>query len=229
MQILLAAGAQGGADFSIIGLIKHADPIVQGIMLMLVLASVACWAIIIEKIVKLRGLNRQAALIEEAAREKHLPSTKEEGAAGAIARAAELELTGGTAPGETREDVRGRLELAMRSAMKSELKRLEVGLPFLATVGSASPFIGLLGTVWGIMNSFTSIAQAKDTSLAVVAPGIAEALFATAIGLAAAIPAVIAYNQFSVSMGRAADRIGGAVGALARNLTRAAAVRLAAE
>ena len=90
--------------------------------------------------------------------------------------------------------------------MKRELKRIEVGLPFLATVGSASPFVGLFGTVWGIMHSFTAIAQAKDTSLAVVAPGIAEALFATALGLAAAIPAVVAYNQITVSLGRSADK-----------------------
>ena len=93
----------------------------------------------------------------------------------------------------------------MRAALKSELRRIETGLPFLATVGSASPFVGLLGTVWGIMHSFTAIAQAKDTSLAVVAPGIAEALFATALGLAAAIPAVVAYNQITVSLGRSGE------------------------
>jgi biopolymer transport protein ExbD len=106
----------------------------------------------------------------------------------------------------------------MRSAMKVELRRIEVGLPFLATVGSASPFVGLLGTVWGIMHSFTSIAQAKDTSLAVVAPGIAEALFATALGLAAAIPAVVAYNQISVSLGRSAERGGTSIATLAKRL-----------
>ena len=83
---------------------------------------------------------------------------------------------------------------------------MKAGLPFLATIGSAAPFIGLFGTVWGIMNSFTAIAQQKDTSLAVVAPGIAEALFATALGLAAAIPAVMAYNQIIVSLGRLAAR-----------------------
>jgi biopolymer transport protein ExbB/TolQ len=100
------------------------------------------------------------------------------------------------------------------------LRRIEVGLPFLATVGSASPFIGLLGTVWGIMHSFTSIAQAKDTSLAVVAPGIAEALFATALGLAAAIPAVVAFNQISVSLGRSADRAGTSIATLAKAVAR---------
>jgi biopolymer transport protein ExbB/TolQ len=108
----------------------------------------------------------------------------------------------------------------MRSALKGELQRLEVGLPFLATVGSAAPFIGLFGTVWGIMNSFTSIAQQKDTSLAVVAPGIAEALFATALGLAAAIPAVMAYNMISVSLGRGANRGGSTIAELAKRLSR---------
>ena len=93
----------------------------------------------------------------------------------------------------------------------AQLQRLQSGLPFLATVGSTAPFVGLFGTVWGIMRSFTGIAAAKDTSLAVVAPGIAEALFATAIGLAAAIPAVIFYNQANVSLGRLADRLSAAV------------------
>ena len=99
--------------------------------------------------------------------------------------------------------------------MKSELRRIEVGLPFLATVGSAAPS-SLFGTVWGIVNSFTAIAQQKDTSLAVVAPGIAEALIATALGLAAAIPAVVAYNQISVSLGRAYARGNASVVELAK-------------
>ena len=105
-------------------------------------------------------------------------------------------------------------------ALKTELRRVEVGLPFLATVGSAAPFIGLFGTVWGIVNSFTAIAQQKDTSLAVVAPGIAEALIATALGLAAAIPAVMAYNQISVSLGRAYARGNTSIVELAKRLAR---------
>ena len=108
----------------------------------------------------------------------------------------------------------------MRTSLRSELHRLEVGLPFLATIGSAAPFIGLFGTVWGIMHSFTAIAAQKDTSLAVVAPGIAEALFATALGLAAAIPAVIAYNM-SVSLGRASNRGTTAITDLAKRLSTA--------
>jgi biopolymer transport protein ExbB/TolQ len=104
----------------------------------------------------------------------------------------------------------------MRSALKAQLQRIEVGLPFLATIGSAAPFIGLFGTVWGIVNSFTAIAQQKDTSLAVVAPGIAEALIATALGLAAAIPAVMAYNQIAVALGRAYARGNSSVVEIAR-------------
>lgn len=98
------------------------------------------------------------------------------------------------------------------------MQRIEVGLPFLATIGSAAPFIGLFGTVWGIVNSFTAIAQQKDTSLAVVAPGIAEALIATALGLAAAIPAVMAYNQIAVALGRAYARGNSSVVEIARDV-----------
>src|SRR4029078_9627707 len=105
-------------------------------------------------------------------------------------------------------------------ATKRQLKKLETGLPFLATLGSAAPFIGLFGAVWGMMNSFTAIAQTKEPSLAVVAPGIAEALFATAVGLAAAIPAVVAYNQITVALGRASDRMAPAVAGLGRTLSR---------
>ena len=108
----------------------------------------------------------------------------------------------------------------MRGALKTELQRIEVGLPFLATVGSAAPFVGLFGTVWGIVNSFASIAQQKDTSLAVVAPGIAEALIATALGLAAAIPAVVAYNQVAVSLGRASTKAHASIAEIAKQLSR---------
>ena len=115
---------------------------------------------------------------------------------------------------------RSRLTDAMRLTMTSELRRLEGGLSFLATVGSTAPFIGLFGTVWGIIHSFTSIAQARDTSLAVVAPGIAEALFATAVGLFAAIPAVIAYNQVLRELSRASQRMSSAIALIAKAAAR---------
>jgi biopolymer transport protein TolQ len=106
-----------------------------------------------------------------------------------------------------RTSLQQRIERVMQVTVGREMERLERFMPFLATVGSTSPFVGLFGTVWGIMNSFQSIAAAKNTSLAVVAPGIAESLFATALGLVAAIPAVVAYNKFSTDFGRYAGRL----------------------
>jgi biopolymer transport protein ExbB/TolQ len=109
---------------------------------------------------------------------------------------------------ESRSERRDRIERAMRARMSDEMRGLEGGLPFLATVGSAAPFIGLFGTVWGIMNSFAAIAHSNDTSLAVVAPGVAEALFVTALGLAAAIPAVVAYNKLATGLRGVSHRLG---------------------
>ena len=123
---------------------------------------------------------------------------------------------------EGRSEIEAGLEKAMRRAARIELNRLQPRIRFLATVGSTAPFVGLFGTVWGIMNSFSAIAQQKDTSLAVVAPGIAEALFATALGLVAAIPAVVAYNQISGSVSRASERINLAIAALANGLVQRA-------
>jgi biopolymer transport protein ExbB/TolQ len=129
---------------------------------------------------------------------------------------------------ESRFERRTRIERAMRTAMIDELKRLEKGLTLLATIGSTAPFIGLFGTVWGIMNSFTAIAASKDTSLAVVAPGIAEALFATAIGLVAAIPAVMAYNKLSGSLSAIAHRLNVCIGELGDRMARGRAAAHAA-
>jgi biopolymer transport protein TolQ len=208
-----------GRDFSILGLIQHADPFVQAILLLLAACSVGCWALILEKTVRLAMLRAQVRQLAHQAAAGRL-SFEGNGLVGAVTAASQSEWAEGGSCGETRTELRARLERAMRGAMKRELKRIEFGLPFLATVGSASPFVGLLGTVWGIMHSFVSIAQAKDTSLAVVAPGIAEALFATALGLAAAIPAVVAYNQISVSLGRSADKAGASIATLANAAAR---------
>ncbi|MCH9764610.1 MAG: MotA/TolQ/ExbB proton channel family protein [Alphaproteobacteria bacterium] len=189
-------------------------------MLVLVLASIACWAIIIEKFFRLRRLNRDLNHLESVATGGAAEDTKSRrGIATKLITAARDELGQGAALGEDRNDVRARLERSMRSEMKGHLQGVEIGLPFLATTGSAAPFIGLFGTVWGIMNSFTSIAQSADTSLAVVAPGIAEALFATALGLAAAIPAVVAYNQISVALGRGAARANGSLSKIAKAIS----------
>ncbi|MGE0024744.1 MAG: MotA/TolQ/ExbB proton channel family protein [Hyphomicrobium sp.] len=215
MEQISAAAVQ---DFSIYGMIAQADPIVKAVMIILALASVACWAIILEKAVRLSKLGRDLRRLERTVSDETTADAPR-GLVRTLLSAAHHEAEDG-GRNESRADLRARLERAMRLSLKSELQKLEVGLPFLATVGSAAPFIGLFGTVWGIMNSFTSIAQQKDTSLAVVAPGIAEALFATALGLAAAIPAVMAYNMISVSLGRGAGRAGTTITELAKRLSR---------
>ena len=123
---------------------------------------------------------------------------------------------------ESFSERRERIERAMRLALSTQLRLLELRLPFLATLGAAAPFIGLFGTVWGIMRSFNAIAAANSTSLAVVAPGIADALFATAMGLAAAIPAVVFYNKFTVDIGRFAGAMQGLIGRSGGLFSRAA-------
>jgi len=200
-------------DYSIYGLVMHADPVVKGVLVILVLASVAVWAVILEKIIRLQRLNASIGRLEKAVHQAPDPGNR---LVGSVLAAAKREDADADQRGESAAELREFRERAMRSALKSELRRLEVGLPLLATIGSAAPFVGLFGTVWGIVNSFTAIAQQKDTSLAVVAPGIAEALIATAIGLAAAIPAVVAYNQISVSLGRAYARGNAAIMELAK-------------
>jgi biopolymer transport protein ExbB/TolQ len=210
---------QTAPDFSVYGLVMHADPVVKGVLIILVLASIACWAVILEKAIRLIGLGRDVRRLRQAETEALNPAS-EGGLVRSILMAAEREADESAGLDESRGEERARLERAMRLALKTELQRLEVGLPFLATVGSTSPFIGLFGTVWGIVNSFTSIAQQKDTSLAVVAPGIAEALVATALGLAAAIPAVVAYNQIAVSLGRASGRANASITEIAKQWAR---------
>jgi len=196
-------------DYSVWGLVMQADPVVKGVMLILVLASVATWAIIFEKIIRVGVLNRAIRLAT--ARD----SQSSRGLVRDVLLAGEQEADAGLEDSPTER--RYRIETAMRHELKSQLQRLEVGLPFLATIGSAAPFIGLFGTVWGIVNSFTAIATQKDTSLAVVAPGIAEALVATALGLAAAIPAVMAYNMIAVALGRAYARGNSSIIEIARD------------
>jgi biopolymer transport protein ExbB/TolQ len=214
--------ATGGGALSLVDLIRHADPIVQAVVLGLVLCSVVCWAIILEKVIRLTGLGRQVRLLERLATGNGPQLKPHAGVARTVMAAAlseQAEIAAGpTTPYETRQ----RLEEVMRTTMNVELRGLEGGLTFLATIGSAAPFIGLFGTVWGIMTSFTSIAQSQDTSLEVVAPGIAEALFATAAGLAAAIPAVIAYNQITAVLARASQNSGAATQLIARTLVREA-------
>jgi biopolymer transport protein ExbB/TolQ len=206
-------------DLSVLGLFHHADIVVKCIIIGLLLASVVCWAMAFEKLIRVWMVNREITSLEKNGKTSTLPEARASSLIGAVGEAARTEWSEAGTDASTGE-VRDRLEVAMRAAVKRKLKSIEQGLPFLATLGSAAPFIGLFGTVWGIMNSFTAIAQQKDTSLAVVAPGIAEALFATAVGLAAAIPAVIFYNQITVALGRASDRVMPAIVAIARAMSR---------
>lgn len=219
-------------DLSITGLFMQADIIVKIVMTMLMLASVWCWAIIFEKTIRMRRLNSRANKFEEAfwsgssledlydrvGRRPLDPMT-------AIFAAAMREWRRSTERGlsaesNMRANLQQRIERVMSVTLGREMERLERYMSFLASVGSTAPFIGLFGTVWGIMNSFQAIAASKNTSLAVVAPGIAEALFATALGLVAAIPAVIAYNKLSTDLGRYANRMEGFAGEFTAILSR---------
>ncbi len=207
------------SNLSIMELIATADPIVKAVMLLLVLSSVACWAIVIEKSIRTWRLKSDVKALESLANGA-TDSAEAEGLVRRILTAAESEANDGVSRGEARSEIRARLERAMKQRFKGELESIEAGLPFLATIGSAAPFIGLFGTVWGIMNSFTAIAARQDTSLATVAPGIAEALFATALGLVAAIPAVMAYNHYAVKLGRSSQRGNAAISEIAKQISR---------
>ena len=217
-ELNLATASPQALDMSVIGLFMMADPVVKAVMLLLIGASVWCWAIIFDKMTRIRRQKRGAEEFDDlfwsggslddlynnlgdepdSAQAKVFVSAMRE-----WRRATVKGLTSGLR-GELKSSVLARIERNMSLTITREMDRLERGMNFLASIGSVSPFVGLFGTVWGIMNSFTSIAESKNTSLAVVAPGIAEALFATALGLLAAIPAVAAYNKFSGDM----DKIG---------------------
>jgi biopolymer transport protein TolQ len=204
-------------DLSLWTLFWQASPVVKGVIALLVILSVSCWSIIIEKALRLAALRKQIKQLEQA-------GTSEVTGIGKILLDAAHTEAADRLGDESRTELRDRIERAMRIAMSTELRRIEPGLPFLATVGSAAPFIGLFGTVWGIMHSFASIASSQNVSLAVVAPGIAEALFATAIGLAAAIPAVIAYNKLAVDLGRAGQDLNTLIIGITKNLLRTEAL-----
>ena len=216
------AALHAGPDLSMLGLFLQADWVVKGVMIALALASVVCWAIVIEKAVLFSRLARQIRQLQDAAMPGNTAAANPQGdslAAQAL-RAGSREWRDGREPDETRAEYRYRIEHAMRGAIAKLMRKAEPGLPFLATTGAVGPFIGLFGTVWGIMNSFAGIARSNDTSLAVVAPGIAEALFATAIGLVAAIPAVIAYNRLTVRLGRLRQEANVASAEIASGLSR---------
>ncbi|HEY8352392.1 MAG TPA: protein TolQ [Sphingomonadales bacterium] len=208
------------ADFSMMGLFLQADIIVQAVMVLLLLASVGCWAIIFDKVRLLRTISRKADFFEdefwsgrslEGLYERMRGQPDHPMAMLFVAAMREWQRSVGQQSGRLASaiGIQERIAKVMRVTVNREMERLESYLNFLATVGSTAPFIGLFGTVWGIMNSFKSIAMSHNTSLAVVAPGIAEALFATAMGLVAAIPAVIAYNKLTADISRYANRLDG--------------------
>lgn len=214
-----AIGESFSGDMSMWGLFLQADIIVKAVMLILIFASVWSWAIIFEKRGTLKRLNKRAGKFEDAFWSGEpldkLYQRVKKGKQDPLIRtfcAGMEEWHNGVAGGVPAKEslqasLRQRVERAMSIAINKEMNALERGMTFLASIGSTAPFIGLFGTVWGIMSSFTAIASTNNTSLAVVAPGIAEALFATALGLVAAIPAVISYNIFTNGLDRYADRL----------------------
>ena len=230
VDVMTLAGSTGALDFGMLALFERADLIVKSVIILLLLASLWCWAIIFEKWIGVRRLNKRSNAFEKtfwsgqslddlydrisaeprdpmsavfvAAMREWRRSPSKPGIGGATASLAE------------------RIDRVMHITVQREMDRVERYMTFLATTGSTAPFIGLFGTVWGIMNSFQSIALSKNTSLAVVAPGIAEALFATALGLLAAIPAVVAYNKLSRDLDRYAGRLDNFAGEFGAILSR---------
>ncbi len=200
-------------DMSLFGLFMQADIVVKLVMLLLVAASIASWAIIFQKISLISktksSISNFLNLFWEGRGGKTMQEFYEDTKHNANNPLARVFVAGMYECFEKKgnRSPASRAERALNNAASRELNVVEKNTGFLATVGSAAPFIGLFGTVWGIMNSFTSIAATNNTSLAVVAPGIAEALFATAIGLFAAIPAVIFYNKFSGEITKISDEV----------------------
>ncbi len=203
-------------SFSFLDLFLKADWIVKAVMIGLALASVWSWAVAIDKWLQIRKLEDGARIVEAALAEGRGIDAIEESAkpGDAMARVVAVGMAEARLarriPNQTEAGLGRaieRMERVMQAASAREMARAERGLAILATIGSSAPFVGLFGTVWGIMNAFRGIAQSRDTNLAVVAPGIAEALFATALGLVAAIPAVIFYNWLAGSLDRFATRL----------------------
>ena len=195
-----AVGLASSADFSLINLFIRADIIVKTVIILLIACSIYSWAVIIEKYRLFKKINQSTEEFEtkfwnsKSAESfyNNLPSNIEDPMALLFKDAMQSLLKR-----KSKTDLNNRITTMLETGIEKQMSKISKGFTFLATVGSTAPFIGLFGTVWGIMNSFQSIAISRNTSLAIVAPGIAEALFATALGLLAAIPAVIAYNKFN--------------------------------
>ena len=195
-----AVGLASSTDFSLINLFIRADIIVKSVIIILIACSIYSWAIIIDKVKLFKKITTSTEEFEEKFwRSKSaetfynsLPSNVDDPMASLF-----KESMQGLLKSRSKSNLAEKMGGILEVGIEKQISKIEKGFTFLATVGSTAPFIGLFGTVWGIMNSFQSIAISRNTSLAIVAPGIAEALFATALGLLAAIPAVVAYNKFN--------------------------------
>jgi len=195
-----AVGLASSADFSLINLFLKADIIVKSVIIILILCSIYSWAVIFEKFKLFKSINNSSDQFED----KFWKSRSAESFYNSLPQNLNdpmavlfKESMQGIMKSKSKSNMSEKLNNMLESGIDKQISKIEKGFTFLATVGSTAPFIGLFGTVWGIMNSFQSIAISRNTSLAIVAPGIAEALFATALGLLAAIPAVVAYNKFN--------------------------------
>ena len=195
-----AVGLASNTDFSLLQLFIRADFIVKSVIVILIACSIYSWAIIIEKFRLFKKINTESEEFEEKFWKSksaetfynNLPANLNNPMASLFKDSMQTLLKS-----KTKSNLSERMNSILEVNIEKQITKIDKGYTFLATVGSTAPFIGLFGTVWGIMNSFQSIAISRNTSLAIVAPGIAEALFATALGLLAAIPAVIAYNKFN--------------------------------
>ena len=195
-----AVGLASSADFSILNLFLRADIIVKSVIIILIVASIYSWAIIIEKYRLFKKINKSSEEFENKfwksrsaeSYYNNLPENIDDPMANVFKDTMQVIIKS-----KSKSNVSSKLENMLEVSIEKQMNAIEKKYTFLATVGSTAPFMGLFGTVWGIMNSFQSIAISRNTSLAIVAPGIAEALFATALGLLAAIPAVVAYNKFN--------------------------------
>ena len=195
-----AVGLASNTDFSIISLFIRADIIVKSVIIILIASSIYSWAIIFDKIRMFKNINKRADEFEEKFWKSksaetfysNLPTSVNDPMAQLFKTSMQTVIKS-----RSRSSLSEKLPGILEINIEKQMSNIDKNYTFLATVGSTAPFIGLFGTVWGIMNSFQSIAISRNTSLAIVAPGIAEALFATALGLLAAIPAVVAYNKFN--------------------------------
>jgi len=205
-----AVGLASNTDFSLWSLFLRADFIVKSVILMLIGCSIYSWAVIIEKFRLFKKINLESEEFEEKFWKSKSAETFYNSLPADVENPTALlfkDTMQSLLKAKSKTNLNERMASILEVNIEKQISKIDKGFTFLATVGSTAPFIGLFGTVWGIMNSFQSIAISRNTSLAIVAPGIAEALFATALGLLAAIPAVVAYNKFNSDSKKYSQRL----------------------